>query len=220
MHAEERLQEERADLQDSRLITSHLQTRLHDLELRQRERSHTSSDQAAKELVQRLQKRKSTYGREVKGLVRAFNAFLDDHLAAMLAAEEVGGPVVGDLAEVDEADLQAGFSQGRARKHASTVADSRRQQRIDDIWGPEEDEPPEGGRPRTEKDAAGAEMRALTEELLNASASADGTGSATYVLLQRDSAAVRFLVRAKVAQFHPKDARRIRLIDFGRELDD
>jgi hypothetical protein len=28
------------------------------------------------------------------------------------------------------------------------------------------------------------------------------------------------LVRAKVAQFHPKDARRLRLIDFGRELDD
>jgi hypothetical protein len=48
-----------------------------------------------------------------------------------------------------------------------------------------------------------------------------GAGSPSpYVDLQRDSAAARFLVRAKVAQFHPRDAGRIRLIDFGRQLDD
>ena len=40
-----------------------------------------------------------------------------------------------------------------------------------------------------------------------------------YINLNRESAAARFLVRAKVAAFHPKDARRLRLVDFGRDLE-
>ena len=60
-------------------------------------------------------------------------------------------------------------------------------------------------------------MRDLLEQLLDAAMEA---GSGVYVHIQRESAASRFLVRAKVAQLHPKDAKRIRLVDFGRELDD
>lgn len=45
-------------------------------------------------------------------------------------------------------------------------------------------------------------------------------GGKVYYPLERESAASRFLVRAKVAQFHPKDAKKLRLIDFGKELDD
>lgn len=41
-----------------------------------------------------------------------------------------------------------------------------------------------------------------------------------YIELKRDSAAARFLVRAKVAVFHPKDARKLRLVDFGSNVED
>ncbi len=60
----------------------------------------------------------------------------------------------------------------------------------------------------------------MTEELMNASVAAEGNSTLAYVTLQRESAAARFLVRAKIAQFAPRDARRIRLIDFGKRLDE
>ena len=172
-------------------------------------------------MIREQQKRKTNLEKETGRLVRAFNKFIDQHLAGMLAAEELGGPVVGDLHEVDNETLEAGFNrQGKAKRPKTTAQnhDAKRQRRIDEIWGRQsEDEDAETGE-RSEKEAAGTEMRALTEELLNAAAGDDTSGA--YVALQRDSAAARFLVRAKVAQFHPKDARRLRLIDFARELDD
>lgn len=66
---------------------------------------------------------------------------------------------------------------------------------------------------------AAEELRTLSEDLLNASVSSGRNRSGAYVNLARDSAASRFLVRAKVAEFSPRDASRIRLIDFGRRLD-
>jgi centromere protein Sim4 len=41
-----------------------------------------------------------------------------------------------------------------------------------------------------------------------------------YVQLKKDGAAARFLVRAKVAAFHPGDARRLKLLDFGSTVED
>jgi len=63
-------------------------------------------------------------------------------------------------------------------------------------------------------------MRHLTELLLNGLVQAQGSGPGSYVKLSRESAAARFLVRSKVAQFHPTDATRIRLVDFGGDIDD
>ncbi len=71
-----------------------------------------------------------------------------------------------------------------------------------------------------EKRAAAADIRELTEELLNSLVDAGGNGPGTYVELKRETAAARFLVRSKVAQFHPKDARKLRLVDFGGEIGD
>lgn len=172
-------------------------------------------------MIREQQKRKANLEKETKRLVRAFNKFIDEELAGMLAAEELGGPVVGDLRVVDDETLEAGFNrQGKAKRPKATaqIHDAKRQRRIDDIWGRQPgDEDTETGE-RSEREAAGTEMRTLTEELLNAAAGDDTSGA--YVDLQRDSAAARFLVRSKVAQFHPRDARRLRLIDFARELDD
>ncbi|KAI9823603.1 MAG: hypothetical protein M1832_002384 [Thelocarpon impressellum] len=224
------LEKEEADLRDAHLIATGLSNRINNLRARQAEKSQKSPSETAKDLVRDLQRRKQAHEREVKRLVKAFNEFIDVHLAGMLAAEELGGPVVGELPDVDDAVLEAGFSQhGRAKKRRppSAADDSRRQQRIDQIWGPAEcdadsDADSDQDMDRSERVAAGAELRALTEELLNASAASSSSGSAAsaYVELPRDSAAVRFLVRTKVAQFHPRDARRLRLVDFGRDLDD
>lgn len=41
-----------------------------------------------------------------------------------------------------------------------------------------------------------------------------------YTNLPRDSAASRFLIRSFVAQFHPKDALKIRLVDFAGRIED
>lgn len=90
-----------------------------------------------------------------------------------------------------------------------------RQMKIDRIWGPENGV--DSGE-RTEAKAAAWEMLGLVEELVAALKGERGSGE--YVVLKRESAAARFLVRAKVATFHPRDARRLRLVDFGRELDD
>ena len=216
-----RLDQEKAELRDARLITGSLENRIEELQAAKQERSSKTPAQAGKDMIKDLHKKNAAYENERMRLIDQFNAFIDDRLAIMLAAEELGGPVTGDLLKLDDDMLIAGFSsQGRAKRIKPTVDEDKRQRRIDQIWGPRAVEDEEERYERSEKDAAGAEIRALTEELLNASAEAGESGSAAYVLLQRESAAARFLVRAKVAQFHPQDARKLRLIDFGRELDE
>ncbi|KAK2073114.1 hypothetical protein P8C59_007420 [Phyllachora maydis] len=153
------------------------------------------------------------------------NSFIAKYLGSMLAAEELGGPVVGDMMEIDPDGLEAGFNaQGKPKRAKVSDADSNtRQRRLDQIWGTEggdQTRPGSKKRDRDESVAAGAEMRNLVEDLLNSLVQSGGDTSAAYVKISRESAAVRFLVRSKVAQFHPKDATRLRLIDFGRELDD
>jgi len=139
----------------------------------------------------------------------------------MLAAEELGGPIVGEVLDADELDLEAGFNnQGKPKRRKSSVHEDKRQQRIDEIWGEARADGQKSRETRDEKSAAAAEMRELTEQLLNNLVEAEGGEGDAYVELQRESAVARFLVRAKVAQFHPRDARRLRLIDFGRDLDD
>ncbi|KAI9868720.1 MAG: hypothetical protein M1813_004571 [Trichoglossum hirsutum] len=218
--AQSRLQVEESSLNDAQLMTQGLEARIEGLRASQTERASKTSSQVAKDLLRDLQRRKSNYERETKRLVKAFNGFIDEHLAPMLAAEELGGPVVGGLVEVQDLTLQAGFSQqGKAKKLKTSMDEDKRQRRIDEIWGPKGDDEDMDREGRSEKDVAGAEIRVLTEQLLNASSYAADGGSGAYVALERDSAAARFLVRAKVAQFHPRDATRLRLIDFGKDLD-
>ncbi|EDO00360.1 hypothetical protein SS1G_14230 [Sclerotinia sclerotiorum 1980 UF-70] len=141
----------------------------------------------------------------------------------MLAAEELGGPIVGEMLDVTPEALIAGFStQGKPKKPKENPNIDKRQRRIDEIWGPKpsldengEDEEEEEW---NETRAAGAEMRELAEQLLNGLLEADDHGTDGYVTLERDSAAARFLVRSKVAQYHFKDARKLKLIDFEKDI--
>ena len=185
------------------------------------ERTQRSPSQVAKDMIRELKKKKANYEGETGRMVRSFNKFIDNHLASMLAAEELGGPVVGEVIDIDHLELESGYnSQGKVKKHKFTADDDRRQRRIDEIWGESMAEGGKNKEPRDERRAAASEMKELTEQLLNNLVEAESGGGDAYIGLQRESAVARFLVRAKVAQFHPKDAWRLRLVDFGRDLDD
>lgn len=197
-----------------------MENRIERLRTQHEDRTQKTPAQLARELIAAKRAQREKCDAEMQRLGEAMNDFINDYLAAMIAAEELGGPVVGDILEVEDDTLAAGFTKkGRAKLSKKPVPEKTRQRRIDQIWGNkpnaenvEEEEPP------TEAEAADTEMRKLIENLF-ATLIGPGGGKA-YFQLERDSAASRFLVRAKIAQFHPKDAKKLRLIDFGRELDD
>ncbi|KAL5121176.1 hypothetical protein ACEQ8H_001028 [Pleosporales sp. CAS-2024a] len=219
--AEASLQREEANLRDANLLTQAMQNRIERLRAQHHHASQKSPAELARALMQAKRAQKDKYDAEMQRLGEAINDFINDYLAAMIAAEELGGPVVGDMLHVEDDILAAGFTKnGRPKSIQHAVSDKSRQRRIDQIWGAnktamasaEQEDPP------TEAEAADADMRKLIENLF--STLVGPGGGKAYLELGRDSAASRFLVRAKVAQFHPKDARKLRLIDFGRELDD
>lgn len=218
-HVEQLLQKEAADLEDGRLIENAIQTRISALEDAIEKHVQKPTPQVAKDMMRGLKNKKARYDMDTVRLVKSFNEFIDDHLALMLTAEELGGPVVGELLNVDETNLEAGFNaQGKARKPKGPLSEAGRQQRIDEIWKQQPERERRAQEPWNETTAAATEMRELTELLLNNLVEADGGINGGYVELDRESAAARFLVRSRVAQFHPKDARRLRLIDFGKDL--
>lgn len=201
---------EGSQLSDLKILASSLSGRTVRLQDAQQQNAGQSSNDKAKDLIRTKTKRKQEFQSEVAMLQNALDKFLEEHLAAMLAAEELGGPVVGELADVNEDMLTAGFSsQGKPKlssKAPTANGEAKRQRRIDEIWGGGDQNQHEN-----EKDAAADEVRGLLGKLIAANGG--------YVDLGRDTAVARFVVRAKVAQFHPKDAKRLRLIDFARELD-
>jgi hypothetical protein len=214
------LDKEQADLKDAKLIQAGLETRISLLQREIQERTQKTPGQVAKKMTRKIGVKQAYYEAQTTKLIKAFNDFINEYLGPMLAAEELGGPIVGGMMDVDESALEAGFSaQGKAKKSKRRMSEDKRQQRIDEIWGNRPSDDGRSGEPWNEQRAAGAEMRELAEQLLNSLVEAGG-GPGAYVDLERESAAARFLVRAKAAQFHPKDARRLRLIDFGGELED
>lgn len=219
--ARSQLHQENQDLHEARLISDALKRRTEKLQFSQLSDIQASPEELAKAILLEEQVRKRHYVKGLRNLVRAFNKFVEEHLAAMLAVEELGGPVVGEMLQVDKEALKAGFnSQGKLKKLSADAFGRKleRKRRIDEIWGPlDEEHDPEVGE-RSKIGAAGAAFRDLSEELLNAAAGDED--SDPYVDTKQETAAVRFLVRAKIAQFHPQDARKLRLVDFTGELHD
>ena len=215
------LDADKARLKDQNLLADALNARIVSLRKELDEKANITPEDGARERLQGLKAKRKKYDQETFKLMKSLLGFIDNNLATMLAAEELGGPVVGDIMDIDTEDLAPGFnSQGKLKKaKEGTNQEDKRQRRIDEIWGKDDEQAGPGGRLDNEVEAAGLEMRQLTEELLNQLAEANGDNSAAYVQLPRESASARFLVRSKVAQFHPKDAIRLRLVDFGRELD-
>ena len=213
-------QQEITDLRDARSITQALEARIEKLRLQNEKKLGKSAEDSSKAIIQEQQRRKRHYVMALKELVKAFRKFVNEQLAAMLAAEDLGGPVVGDLVDINEEVLRAGFNQqGKAKKidAGNARTEAKRRSRIGEIWGFDAADQDENFS-LSEKDASEARFRSLTEDLLNAATGHEDLDP--YINISGESAAVRFLVRAKVAQFHPEDARKLRLVDLGREWDD
>ncbi|KAK1754910.1 hypothetical protein QBC47DRAFT_203806 [Echria macrotheca] len=219
-----RVEAEQLGVKEQRDLQAALQKRIASLREELETKEEKTPEQLAKEKAAELKQQKKHYDQQTASLMKSLDWFIENHLASMLAAEELGGPVVGDLTEIDPDELSAGFSaHGKLKKAKENPDDDKRQRRIDEIWGGASEPQEAKGkrkRDRDEASAAGSEMRDLIEQLLNQTMESGGDSSAAYVRVDRESAAARFLVRSKVAEFHPKDAMRLRLIDFGRELDD
>jgi DNA repair exonuclease SbcCD ATPase subunit len=218
-----RIEAERVNVREQQALETALQNRIQSLRDGLENREEKTEEQIAKERIAELKKQKSHWDKQTSSLMKQLDWFIGEHLGPMLAAEELGGPVVGGLMDIDPEDLSAGFSaQGKLKKAKDQPDQDKRQRRIDDIWGPQDEEgqASKRKRERDEAAAASAEMRDLTEQLMNKLMEAGGDSSAAYVEIPRESAAARFLVRSKVALFHPRDARRLRLVDFGRDLED
>ncbi|KAJ5287391.1 hypothetical protein N7478_003077 [Penicillium angulare] len=203
----ERLHIEEANLRDSSAIASGLRERLQRIRNAATRKQEQTPSQMAQETLGEQKKKRRALDQASEDLKVSLNIFIDDTLAPMLAAEDLGGPTVGDALEVSDATLNAGYTaHGRPKRQKQTVDADDGQQRIDQFINRNKD----GSGPSNKRESAAKEVHELLNTLLEAGTS--------YVTLQRDSAISRFLVRAKVAQFHPRDARRLRLIDFGRSL--
>ncbi|KAJ5669706.1 hypothetical protein N7462_010776 [Penicillium macrosclerotiorum] len=203
----DRLRVEEANLRESRVLASGLRERIQRIRTLNARKQEQTPSQVAQEVVREQKKKTKGLDRSSVDLKDALDKFIDHTLAPMLAAEDLGGPTVGDALEVSDATLQAGYTaHGKPKKKEPKEQEDAGQQRIDQFLRRKTD----GPSPANRRETAAAEVHDLLNALLEAGTS--------YVDLERDSAASRFLVRAKVAQFHPRDARRLRLIDFGRSL--
>ena len=216
-YARAQLNREKQDLRDSQLLAEALELRISKLQQELISNSGMAANELAQSIIAHHKAQKRHYEIELKKLVKAYNKFVIDHLALMLAAEDLGGPKVGDSIEINEEMIAAGFDQQgmpRKSKVANENSVPKRQERIREIWGPSEDseDSEDSTVYKTEKEAAGAAFRSLTEDLLNASA--DDAVSDPYIVIPKETAAVRFLVRAKIAKFHPQDKNRLRLVEF------
>lgn len=220
VEAETLLRREEANLHDARALSEAMKIRIEGLRSQHHGHSPQTGAQLARELITAKRVEKERHDTEIQRLGKAMDDFINDYLSYMLAAEELGGPVVGEMLDVEDDMLAAGFTKKGSVRSSKKLTEKTSQRTIDHLWGSathsaiftNNDSPP------TEAEAADAEMRQLIGSLF--AALADAGGGRRYHVLERDSAASRFLVRANVAQFHPKDAKRIRLIDFGKELDD
>lgn len=219
--AQERLDTEKANLADQAALTKALEKRIQSLREGIESRTAMSPNQVTRERILELKKDIKATDADTSKLLKALKKFIDERLASMLAAEQSGGPVTGDMMEIDPDDLEAGFSsRGKRKKSKPDAVTDKRQRRIDDMFDGGQER---GGRDGDESDkraAARAEMQRLTEELMNRLMDSGGSNSDAYVNVSDESAAVRLLVRSKVAEFHPRDSKRLRLVDFGREIDD
>ncbi|KAK6865825.1 hypothetical protein PG995_002353 [Apiospora arundinis] len=218
LSTKKKLEVERSKLRDQEALGRSLRSRIQSLQNGIDNRMDTDADDIARERINELEQKKQRYDKETSMFLKSLRTFIDNHLAAMLAAEDLGGPVVGDMMDLDDGDLAAGFSaHGKLKKAKENLDQDKRQRRIDEIWGAR-DEPE--ARPMGESAAAASDLRDLTEELLNQLMLSDGDSSAAYIQLEKESAAARFLIRSKVAQFHPRDSTKLRLVDFGKDLDE
>ncbi|KAJ4421373.1 hypothetical protein N0V82_003754 [Gnomoniopsis sp. IMI 355080] len=215
--AQDRLNAEKASLADQKALTKALESRLQSLRSGIETRTAMSPGQVARERLSELRQQIRETDKDTTSLQTTLKKFIELSLSTMLAAEQIGGPVAGEVMDVDSDTLEAGFSAtGKRKKFKADASTDKRQRRIDDMFsgGRDEDEPAESDK----RAAARDEMQELVAELTHKLMAAGGSNTDAYINIPEESASVRFLTRVKVAEFHPRDSGRIRLVDFGREI--
>ena len=207
-NARKRLDIDRANLGDQVELNEQLQKRLQSLQDDLNTESETSAEDVLRERKLELEAENRKYRQDTKKLTVDLGKFIREQLGKALSLELSGGPVVGDsvAAETDGADTGPS-QQPRKRKRAPGRSRDSQDQSGSENEADEAD---------TAASTAADELQQMVEDLLSASSDRPQA----YVSVKRGSVAAAFLVRSKVAQFHPQDSTRLRLIDFGRELDD
>lgn len=124
------LKAEKATVTEQDRLEKALHTRL-DVLLEGERRIDVGSDiMTHGDLIMKVKKKKKEVMKKTQSLSRELLYFLDTSLARMVAAEEMGGPVVGDDLEVT---LETGFNKkGNVKKG---------NRRIDEMWGQAEGHP-------------------------------------------------------------------------------
>ncbi|KAI5306051.1 hypothetical protein KEM56_002417 [Ascosphaera pollenicola] len=209
--ARKRLKREEAALKDARAVNSGLKDRLNTLK-RDGENGETDQAQATSEPARRSKQLRTQYRQQALVLEKktaelreTLDTFIDRTLAAMLAAEELGGPIVGDQVVISDETLVLGYTaQGKERKPKASTNDTR-QKKIDAMVNTE-------GGSSNARVVARDQFKDLLQSLL------ESASTSSYVTLPGDSVAARFLVKAKIAQFHPRDSTRLRLIDVAKRF--
>lgn len=215
--AQDRLNAEKASLADQKALTKALEGRIQSLRSGIETRTAMSPGQVARERLSELRQQIKETDNDTTSLQTTLKKFIEGSLSTMLAAEQIGGPVAGEMMDVDSDTLEAGFSAtGKRKKFKADASIDKRQRRIDDMFneGREEGEPAESDK----RAAARDELQELVAELTHKLMAAGGSSTDAYINIPEESASVRFLTRVKVAEFHPRDSKRIRLVDFGREI--
>ncbi|KKK16173.1 hypothetical protein P175DRAFT_0553729 [Aspergillus ochraceoroseus IBT 24754] len=213
VNARQRLKTEETALRDARSIQDGLRRRIDSIRKEQSTNKEKSPSDLARDHLEEQQKKIITLDQDAGRMKTALHKFCEDTLAPMIAAEDLGGPAVGDAADISDATLASGYTRhGKPKKPKSSETEdqSSNQNRIDDLLRRQTGQ--ESTQPSNKREAAAVAIQELLDTLLDAGSS--------YIDVPQESAASRFLVKAKVAQFHPRDARRLRLIDFGRSLND
>ncbi|RDW78543.1 uncharacterized protein DSM5745_05395 [Aspergillus mulundensis] len=211
--ARQRLKIEETNLRDAQSIRDGLRKRIDNIRKDKSASREKLPSEVARELLEQQRRKKDNLDEDTAQIRAVLHKFCDEVLASMIAAEDLGGPAVGDVAEVSDVTLAAGYTRhGKPKKPKAVEEDNQEnnQHRIDDMLRRQTGQ--SSNQPSSRRETAATEVHELLDSLL-------GAGS-SYLDIQNESAASRFLVRAKVAQFHPRDARRLRLIDFGRSLND
>ena len=220
------LREARRDLQnglnnvtDSETLNKIFEQRVGQLGVAASQTNRDDSHTIAVRLMDSEKLQTRTYQQDRETLNTALNEFITDRLSPLLAAEELGGPVTGSVLNVTDDMLAAGFTdRGKVNKGRKTDEDHR-QRRIDEMFGNlavrsgnnDDDDL------AVEATVAAQAMKDLLEKLVQLSID---RGSGRFHELDKEDAASRYLVRSKVAVLDPRDGRKIRLVDFGKPLED
>lgn len=197
--ARRQLASENARLHAYKLLAEALEERVGQLQALSRKRASQTPVEILQAQMDDQAVQQEFYVEEGDSLLAKLTAFIDNRLAFMIAAEDLDGPPIGDLIDVTDEMLGAGFTaKGKPRQPKSTGSED-----VDTLA--------ELGQQR--RADASKEIRRLIRRLLRNY----DDDTAAYLKLERESASSRYLVQASIAELHPDDALQMRLLRFTED---